>query len=184
MGDPEEYRDMLIKAVKAPALAFRGREVGIDVTVKGYGYPGLKLPVVLKDGEKLLAAKDLRLNDRTGEGTVSLSFTPEEVGSQHVIRFDSPQLGESLTSNNQVHLSLKVVRDKIRILMITGSPSMNYRYLRMALKNDPSLDLLSFVILRLPSNILNVPVQEQSLIPIPVDTLFAKELKRLRSLDI
>jgi uncharacterized membrane protein len=45
------------------------------------------------------------------------------------------------------------------------------------LKNDPIIDLLSFVILRTPSNILNVPVQEQSLIPFPVDTLFTKELK-------
>jgi uncharacterized membrane protein len=49
--------------------------------------------------------------------------------------------------------------------------------MRMALKNDPSIDLLSFVILRLPSNILNVPLQEQSLIPFPVETLFTKELK-------
>ena len=79
-----------------------------------------------------------------------------------------------MTSNYQVSLSLKVVRDKIRILMVSGSPSLSYRYLRMALKNDPSLDLLSFVILRTPSDILNVPLQEQSLIPFPVDTLFSK----------
>ncbi len=158
-------------------MAFRGREVEIDVTVKGYGYPGLKVPVVLKDGEKLLRAKDVRLDERTGEGTVSLSFTPEEVGLQNLSVLVPRQLGESLTANNTVRLPLKVVRDKIRILMITGSPSMSYRYMRMALKNDPSIDLLSFVILRLPSNILNVPLQEQSLIPFPVETLFTKELK-------
>ena len=61
--------------------------------------------------------------------------------------------------------------------MVTGSPSLNYRFLRTAFKNDPSIDLLSFVILRTPSNILNVPLQEQSLIPFPVETLFSKELK-------
>ncbi|MGA2960001.1 MAG: PQQ-binding-like beta-propeller repeat protein [Thermodesulfobacteriota bacterium] len=117
------------------------------------------------------------LDEKTGEGTVSLSFTPEEVGSQNLSVLVPRQLGESLTANNTVRLPLKVVRDKIRILMITGSPSMSYRYMRMALKNDPSIDLLSFVILRLPSNILNVPLQEQSLIPFPVETLFTKELK-------
>jgi uncharacterized membrane protein len=171
------YKDLMIKTVKAPALAFRGREITIDVVVKGYGYPGLKLPLVLKEGEKLITAKDLRLDDRTGEGTLSLSFTPQEVGS-HTLSVAIPsQLEESLTSNNQAAFPLKVVRDKIRVLMVTGAPSMNYRFLRMALKNDPSIDLLSFVILRTPSNILNVPLQEQSLIPFPVETLFGKELK-------
>ncbi len=177
VGEPEKYRDILIKEVKAPTMAFRGREVEIDVTIKGYGYPGIKLPVVLKDGEKLLRAKDVRLDERTGEGTASLSFTPEEVGLRNLSLLVPRQLGESLTSNNAINLPLKVVRDKIRILMITGSPSLSYRYMRMALKNDPSIDLLSFVILRLPSNILNVPLQEQSLIPFPVETLFTKELK-------
>jgi uncharacterized membrane protein len=49
--------------------------------------------------------------------------------------------------------------------------------MRMAFKNDPSIDLLSFVILRTPSDIINVPLQEQSLIPLPIETLFTKELK-------
>jgi uncharacterized membrane protein len=49
--------------------------------------------------------------------------------------------------------------------------------MRIALKNDPSIDLLSFVILRTPSDILNVPTHEQSLIPFPVETLFSKEIK-------
>lgn len=177
LGDPEKYKDILIKTVKAPALAFRGREVTIDVAVKGYGYPGLKLPVALKEGERLITARDLRLDDRTGEGALSLSFIPQEVGS-HTLSVSIPsQMEESVISNNLATFSLKVVRDKIRVLMVTGAPSMNYRFLRMALKNDPSIDLLSFVILRTPSNILNVPLQEQSLIPFPVETLFGKEMK-------
>jgi len=177
VGDSEGYKDILIKTVKAPALAFRGREVAVDVAVKGYGYSGLTLPVILKDGERLLTAKSVHLSESPGEGAVSLSFIPEEVGQRNLSVSIPGQFGESLASNNAVNLSLKVVRDKIRILMVSGSPSLNYRFLRTAFKNDPSIDLLSFVILRTPSNILNVPVQEQSLIPLPVETLFAKELK-------
>ena len=50
------------QSVKAPAIAFRGREVPIDVTVKSYGYTGLTLPVVLKEGNKVLAAKNVRIS--------------------------------------------------------------------------------------------------------------------------
>ncbi len=104
------------------------------------------------------------------------SFTPEKVG-QHTLQISVPtQAGESISANNSASLSINVLRDKIRVLMISGNPSMNYRFMRTALKNDPSIDLLSFVILRTPTNILNVPIQEQSLIPFPVETLFTKEL--------
>jgi uncharacterized membrane protein len=177
LGDPKGYKDILIKAVRAPALAFRDRAVSLDVTVKSYGYKGLALPVVLKDGNRLLATKNIRIDESPAEISVSLSFTPETVGHRNLQVSIPSQFGESFTSNNSVNLSLKVVRDKIRILMVSGSPSMNYRFMRMALKNDPSIDLLSFVILRTPSDILNVPLQEQSLIPIPVETIFSKELK-------
>jgi uncharacterized membrane protein len=176
LGNPKEYRDILIKGVKAPNLAFRGREMGIDVTVKSLGYRGLTLPVVLKEGDRIITAKEIRIHESPSEIALALSFTPERVG-QHNLSLSIPtQVGEQITFNNHVDLSIKTVRDKIRILVVSGSPSLNYRFMRMALKNDPSIDLLSFVILRTPSDILNVPIQEQSLIPFPVDTLFSKEL--------
>jgi uncharacterized membrane protein len=177
IGTPKGYQDILIKAIQAPAMAFRGREVVIDVTVKGYGYKGLTLPVHLKEGRKLITVKNISFNENAAEVTIPLSFTPEELGSHHLSIGVSPQFGESLTSNNTVSFSLKVMKDKIRILMISGSPSLSYRFMRMAFKNDPSIDLLSFVVLRTPSDIINVPLQEQSLIPLPIETLFAKELK-------
>jgi uncharacterized membrane protein len=177
LGSLGEYKDILIKAVKAPSLAFRGREVMIDVTIKSYGYTGLTLPVLLKEGGKLLTAKNTRINASPGEVTASLSFIPDEVGQKNLSISIPQQFGESLVSNNSLNLSVKVVRDKIRVLMVSGNPSMNYRFMRTALKNDPSIDLLSFVILRTPSDILNVPTHELSLIPFPVETLFSKEIK-------
>lgn len=177
VGDPKDYKDILIKAVKAPALAFRGRQTGIDVIIKTYGYKDLTIPVLLKDGNRLITAKSVRIKESPAEITASLSFTPEEVGHHSFSVSIAPQFGESLTSNNTVNFSLKVVRDKIRILMASGNPSLSYRFMRMAFKNDPSIDLLSFIILRTPSDIINVPLQEQSLIPFPVETLFSKELK-------
>ncbi len=177
LGDSKGYKDILIKAVRAPTLAFRSREVMIDVTVKGYNYNGLTVPIHLKEGNKLITAKTVTFNDPSAEVTIPLSFTLEELGDHRLSVGIPPQSGESLTSNNTVNLSLKVMRDKIRILMISGSPSLSYRFMRMAFKNDPSIDLLSFVILRTPSDIINVPLQEQSLIPLPIETLFTKELK-------
>ena len=176
VGNAKEYRDVLIGSVKAPALAFRDREVTLDVAVRSYGYSGSTLPVLLKDAERLLTAREISVQDDHGEVAVSLSFTPTEVGRKTLSLSVPPQVGETIVENNKIDLSLQVIRDKIRVLMVSGTPSVNYRFMRSALKDDPSVDLLSFVILRNPSDILNVPTHEQSLIPFPVETLFLKEL--------
>jgi uncharacterized membrane protein len=176
LGDPGNYRDIWIHAVKAPAVAFRGREVRIEAVVKSHGYGPMTLPVSLRDGQKLLTAQSIRTQGGPAEIPLSFSFTLEETGPHHLSLSLPPQTGESSTLNNSFSFSLRVAKDKIRILMISGHPSLNYRYLRMAFKSDPSIDLLSFVILRTPTDVLNVPVQEQSLIPFPVETLFSKEL--------
>ncbi|NIS71595.1 MAG: hypothetical protein GTO12_22495 [Proteobacteria bacterium] len=176
VGNPKAYRDILIKGIKAPALAFRDREVIIDVTIRSYGYMGLTLPVLLKDSGKLLTAKHINIQADSAEVITSLSFVPSELGQKNLSISVPQQVGENIVVNNQINLSIKVVRDKTRILMVSGSPSMNYRFMRTALKSDPSIDLLSFVILRTPSDTLNVRPHEQSLIPFPVETLFSKEL--------
>ena len=176
VGDADTYKDILIMGVKAPTQAFRGREIVIDLTIQGYGYSNVTLPVLLKDSEKLITAKNIHLEADTETKTLSFSFIPDTVGRKDVTLSIPRQAGESTTANNQVNLSINVMRDKTRILMVSGSPSMNYRFMRMALKSDPSLDLLSFVIMRTPSDILNVRNHEQSLIPFPVDTIFLEEI--------
>jgi len=177
VGDPVDYRDLWIHAVKAPAIAFRGREVRVEAVVKSHGFRPLTLPVSLRDGQKLLTAQSVRIQGDPAEIPLSFSFTLEETGQHHLSLSIPPQAGESTALNNSFSFSLQVVKDKIRILMISGHPSLSYRYMRMAFKSDPSIDLLSFVILRTPTDVLNVSLQEQSLIPFPVETLFSKELQ-------
>jgi uncharacterized membrane protein len=136
----------------------------------------LTYQVLLKDGARLLTAKNIRVENDPGEATASFSFIPTQVGKKNLLIEIAQQDGESIVANNQVNLLLQVVPDKTRVLMVSGRPSMNYRFMRTALKSDPSIDLLSFVILRSPSDILNVRPHEQSLIPFPVETLFSGEL--------
>jgi uncharacterized membrane protein len=171
------YRDVMISALRFPSVVFRERETTIEVTVRNRGYDGIMVPVFLKEGDKLLAARNVRLGGPNGDVSLSFPFIASEVGTRRLSVTVQPQVGESISENNTVEFSLTVTRDKVRILMVSGSPSPGYRFMRLALKNDPTVDLLSFVILRTPSNTIDVPLNEQSLIPFPVDTIFGKEMK-------
>jgi len=87
------------------------------------------------------------------------------------------QPGEQITQNNQKEFKVEVRRDKIRVLTLSGSPAWNYRFLRMAMKQDPLIELVSFVFLRTPTDTVDVPENQLSLIPFPIDDIFLEELK-------
>ncbi len=176
LGDPSRYRDVWIGDLEYSEFAFVHKPVTLDVTVESRGYRGTALPIVLKQEGRVLSAKVVHAPSSEFRETVRLGFVPDEVGDYAFSVSVSPQAGEAISENNSVEFRLSVVRDKIRVLMVSGAPSWNYRFLRAALKSDPTVDLLSFVILRSAWDEVNVPQKELSLIPFPTERLFAEEL--------
>ncbi len=82
-----------------------------------------------------------------------------------------------MTPKQSQRIQIDVQRDKIRVLTLSGSPAWNYRFLRMAMKQDPLIELVSFVFLRTPTDSVDVPENQLSLIPFPIDDIFLEELK-------
>jgi uncharacterized membrane protein len=176
LGDPERYRDIQIAGVEAPTFAFVHSPVDIAVTVNSWGYRGQVIPLVLKQEGRILSTSSLHLDGDRVTRRVSFQITPKEVGRYRLSVETPVQVGESLRTNNQQDFQLHVRRDKIRVLIVSGRPSWNYRFLRRALKADPSIDLISFIILRTPTDVVNVPDDQLSLIPFPTNRLFTEEL--------
>jgi uncharacterized membrane protein len=176
LGDPERYRDIQIAAVEAPNFAFLHSSVDIEVTVKSWGYKGQVIPLVLKQEGRILSTSSLVLDADYSVRRATFTITPKEVGRYRLSVETPVQVGEVLRTNNQRDFQLQVRRDKIRVLVVSGRPSWNYRFLRRALKSDPSVDLISFIILRTPTDMVNVPDDQLSLIPFPTNRLFTEEL--------
>jgi uncharacterized membrane protein len=176
LGDPDRYRDIQIAAVEAPNFAFVHSSVDIEVTVKSWGYKGQVVPLVLKQEGRILSTSSLLLDADRATRRATFTMTPKDVGRYRLSVETPVQVGEVLHSNNQRDFQLQVRRDKIRVLVVSGRPSWNYRFLRRALKSDPSVDLISFIILRTPTDAVNVPDDQLSLIPFPTNRLFTDEL--------
>ena len=143
----------------------------------GLGISWRASPVVLKRAGRVVATKTAQVTADVFEQQVQFEIEPEEVGEFTYTVSVAPHLGEALTENNQADFPLSVARDKIRVLLVCGSPTWNYRFLRQGLKQDPSIDMISFVILRTPTDVVNVPESQLSLIPFPTQRLFTQELK-------
>jgi uncharacterized membrane protein len=177
LGNPATYRDVRVASVRVPTLAFLHYPVEISATIQAWGYRGERLPVVLKHAGRVVATQAVQVNAEVFEQQIQFEVTPEELGEYTYSISIAPRLGEALTGNNHKDFPLIVARDKIRVLLVCGSPTWNYRFLRQALKQDPSIDLISFVILRTPTDVVNVPESQLSLIPFPTQRLFTQELK-------
>ncbi len=79
--------------------------------------------------------------------------------------------------NNRAVVSVSGVRDRLRVLLVSGEPHPGERSWRNLLKSDPAVDLVHFTILRPPEKQDMTPVHELSLISFPVRELFDLKLK-------
>ena len=177
LGEVEGFIDLRIAELKAPEFAFRGREIKLDLTVRASGLKGKTVPLYFNRGRNLITSRSVAIDADPFEHKLTLSFTPSELGT-HSFSLNLPvQSGEQISQNNHKEFKIDVQRDKLRVLTLSGAPSWNYRFLRMALKQDPLIDLVSFVFLRTPTDSVDVPDSRLSLIPFPIDDIFLDELK-------
>ncbi|MXQ08776.1 hypothetical protein GQ651_13040 [Alphaproteobacteria bacterium GH1-50] len=98
-------------------------------------------------------------------------------GGINVLQFTLPEApGELTTRNNAAVVQINGVRDRLRVLLVSGEPHAGERTWRNLLKSDASVDLVHFTILRPPEKQDGVPVNELSLIAFPTRELFLDKI--------
>ena len=95
-----------------------------------------------------------------------------------VLQFQVATVDSELTDrNNAAVVQINGVRDRLRVLLVSGEPHAGERVWRNLLKSDASVDLVHFTILRPPEKQDGVPVTELSLIAFPTRELFVEKIK-------
>jgi len=96
----------------------------------------------------------------------------------NVLQFDTPTVdGELTPRNNAAVVQINGVRDRLRVLLVSGEPHAGERTWRNLLKADAAVDLVHFTILRPPEKQDGVPVEELSLIAFPTRELFMEKIE-------
>lgn len=99
-------------------------------------------------------------------------------GGRNVIQFSVPEEpGELTARNNAALVQINGVRDRLRVLLVSGEPHAGGRTWRNLLKSDSAVDLVHFTILRPPEKQDGVPVEELSLIAFPTRELFLEKIE-------
>jgi uncharacterized membrane protein len=175
IGEPA-LRDLSVAAVMADEFAFVRTPVTIEAIVRQNGLSDRQIDVTLTRDGRPIAARNLVLTGASSEEKVSFDWVPDHPGT-YVFKVSTPVLvGEALASNNAQIFTVKVLRDRVRVLHVCGRPSWDERFLRSVLRRDPNVDLVSFFILRTETDEQPFNRNDMSLIPFPTYEIFEDQL--------
>ena len=169
-------RDLAVERVAVDDFAFVRNTLTVEATLRARGFGREDVKLLLKREGQVVAQATVKLEPGKETYVVPLSFAPDTTGT-FVLNVSTPVLpGEAVAENNSRSFVLRVIRDRVRVLLVAGHPSWDERFLRGLLKQDPNVDLVSFFILRTAGD--NPGPQDQlSLIPFPVAEIFGEQLR-------
>ncbi len=163
--------DRRVTLLDSPRFGIVGKNVTIKLRIDEKNGTGTSRIIVRRDGEVLVER-----NVRTGDA-LELSVRVDR-GGPNLVEIEADALPNELTTaNNRAVVTIEGVRDKLRVLLVSGEPHAGERTWRNLLKSDAGVDLVHFTILRPPEKQDGTPINQLSLIQFPTKELFSDKIK-------
>jgi hypothetical protein len=169
----EGERNRRIELVEAPRFGIVGKDQTIVARVLDTADKGEPASLTVRRDGQAIATLPVEIGrplsikvpiDHAGPNVIELEVAPVE--------------DELTTRNGKAVIAVEGVRDKLRVLLVSGEPHQGERMWRNLLKSDANVDLVHFTILRPPEKTTDgTPINELSLIAFPVMDLFGKKIK-------
>ncbi len=171
----KDERDRRVVLVTTPRFGIVGQSQTITYRVEDQGAAaGTAQITVRRDGE-VIDNRPVRVGQQ-----VSVSVQIPHAGP-NIVEIEASPLDNELTSvNNRAVVSIDGVRDKLRVLLVSGEPHAGERTWRNLLKSDAAVDLVHFTILRPPEKQDGTPINELSLIAFPTRELFQQKINEFQ----
>src|SRR4051812_37506783 len=171
----KDERDRRIAISAAPRFGIVGQTQTITYRLDDQGVTGERAKIVVRrDGEGI--------NERTllSGQTANIDIDIKHAGP-NIVEIEASALQNELTLvNNRAVVAIDGVRDKLRVLLVSGEPHAGERTWRNLLKSDASVDLIHFTILRPPEKQDGTPINELSLIAFPTRELFQQRINEFQ----
>ena len=168
-------RDRRIAISAAPRFGIVGQTQTITYRLDDQGVTGERAKITIRRDGETISERTLQ----SGQ-TSSVDIDIKHAGPNIVEIEASPLEGELTPVNNRAVVAIDGVRDKLRVLLVSGEPHSGERTWRNLLKSDASVDLVHFTILRPPEKQDGTPINELSLIAFPTRELFQQKINEFQ----
>jgi hypothetical protein len=168
-------RDRRIAISAAPRFGIVGQTQTVTYRLDDQGVTGERAKVTIRRDGETISERTLQ----SGQ-TSSIDIDIKHAGPNIVEIEASPLENELTLVNNRAVVAIDGVRDKLRVLLVSGEPHSGERTWRNLLKSDASVDLVHFTILRPPEKQDGTPINELSLIAFPTRELFQQKINEFQ----
>jgi hypothetical protein len=166
-------RDRRVVLTATPRFGIVGERQTVGYRISDEGAPaGAAVPVIVRRDGEIVARATVIAGTQT---EVPVEIT--HAGPNIVEIEAAPLEGELTPLNNRAALTVEGVREKLRVLLVSGEPHSGERTWRNLLKSDANVDLIHFTILRPPEKQDGTPINELSLIAFPTRELFQQRIR-------
>ncbi len=145
IGDSSDQKDVQVRRVLANDITYVGNKVPVNTTIRSTGFDGERVEVTLGQNGTVVDRKVLALEPGTREYAVPLSFVPAKDGMQKFTVAVSKLAGELTEQNNTMNFYTKVLKSKMKVVLVAGSPSEDVAFIGRALEGDKNVELQSYV---------------------------------------
>src|SRR5437764_1728401 len=171
----KDERDRRIAIAAAPRFGIVGQVQTITYRLDDQGVSGQSARVVVRRDGDVISERAVQ----SGQ-TVNVDIDIKHAGP-NIIEIEASPLENELTLvNNRAVVAIDGVRDRLRVLLVSGEPHSGERTWRNLLKSDASVDLVHFTILRPPEKQDGTPINELSLIAFPTRELFQQKINEFQ----
>ena len=167
----KDERDRRVRLIAAPRFGIVGQTQTVTYEVDDQGGGKSTATVTVRRDGDVLETREVPI------GVPQRADIAIPHAGQNLVEIEaSPLSGELTGVNNRAVVAIDGVRDKLRVLLVSGEPNAGERTWRNLLKSDASVDLVHFTILRPPEKQDGTPINELSLIAFPTRELFQQKI--------
>src|SRR5436853_3498421 len=171
----KDERDRRIAISAAPRFGIVGQPQTITYRLDDQGVSGQRARIVVRRDGEVISERTL-VSGQTSNVEVDIKHA-----GANIVEIEASPLENELTLvNNRAVVAIEGVRDKLRVLLVSGEPHSGERTWRNLLKSDASIDLVHFTILRPPEKQDGTPINELSLIAFPTRELFQQKINEFQ----
>jgi uncharacterized membrane protein len=141
-GVSQHKHDIEIEDVNFPSIALPNARISATVTLTQHGYSGQQAKLIVREEDKVVAEREITLAPEGLIQAESLFFAAGPAGAKSLAFGLEPLAGEENLANNSITRPLLVSDAKRRVLYVEGEPRWEYKFIRRAEEDDPTVQLV------------------------------------------
>ena len=172
LSGKKEEKDRRLIIESTPRFGIVGEDIEINIKIEDISTNVPNALVFININNESKQSRSIPIGE-----TIKITLPLDRAGITTLNIEVEPGPEELTLQNNKAVIEINAIRERLKVMLVSGEPNMGLRSWRNLLNSDPSVDLIHFTILRPPNKQDLTPVGELSLIPFPTRELFQLNLK-------